>query len=157
MCEVSIPNSEISPRKYAMKKCIFSASIYIGKSHSLIHSFNNYRRNKCQTIVQKQKVLSFFFWWKVIVKNNDFATQKWRICRPGRMAWERLIESYSYIWNTYKLRNSLKAFRLVSVSSFSKALLPSAFVAVFLRFLLAVRDESKNKFIVSVLQSVDTY
>ena len=25
-----------------MKKCIFSASIYIGKSHSLIHIFNNY-------------------------------------------------------------------------------------------------------------------
>ena len=25
--------------------------IYIGKSHSLIHIFNNYRRTKCQTIV----------------------------------------------------------------------------------------------------------
>ena len=51
LCKVSIPNFEISPRKYAMKKCIFSASIYMGKSHSLIHIFNNYRRTKCQTIV----------------------------------------------------------------------------------------------------------
>ena len=92
MCKVLIPNFEISPRKYAMKKCIFSASIYIGKSHSLIHIFHNYRRTKCQTFVYKQKVLSCFFWSKVIVKNNDFATQKWRIWRPGRMAWERLID-----------------------------------------------------------------
>ena len=51
VCKVSIPNFEISPRKYVIKKCIFSASIYIGKSHSLIHIFNNYRRTKCQTIV----------------------------------------------------------------------------------------------------------
>ena len=90
-------------------------------------------------------------------ENWQLATSLWRfrLCELEYTA--KQIESYSYIWNTYKLRNSLKAFRLVSVSSFSKALLPSAFVAVFLRFLLAVRDESKNKFIVSVLQSVDTY
>lgn len=61
----------------------------------------------------------------------------------------------SYIRNTYKLRNSLIAFRLVSVSSFSNALLlPSDFVVVFLRFLLAVRDESKEKrFLVNALRS----
>ena len=75
----------------AMKKCIFSASIYIGQFYSLIQIFNNYGITKGLTFVKKQKVLSCFFWLKVIVKNNVLATHKWRIWRPGRMAWERLI------------------------------------------------------------------
>ncbi len=60
MCEVSAANFEISLRKYAMKKCIFSASIYIGKVCNLIQIFNNYEGTKCQTIAYKQKIdLSF--------------------------------------------------------------------------------------------------
>ena len=51
VCEVSIPNFEFSPRKYAMKKSIFSASIYIGKFHRLIQIFNNYGITKGLTIV----------------------------------------------------------------------------------------------------------
>ncbi len=95
MCEVSAANFEISLRKYAMKKCIFSASIYMGKFCNLIQIFNNYEGTKCQTIVYKQKIVHFIFHKKIIVKNNNFATQKWRILRPGRIAWERLIESLS--------------------------------------------------------------
>ncbi len=61
MCEVSAANFEISPRKYAMKKCIFSASIYMGKFRNLIQIFNNYEGTKCQTIVYKQKIVHFIF------------------------------------------------------------------------------------------------
>ena len=57
MCEVSAANFEISLRKYAMKKCIFSASIYIRKFCNLIQIFNT----KCQTIVYKQKIVHFIF------------------------------------------------------------------------------------------------
>ncbi len=39
MYEVSAANFEISLRKYAMKKCIFSASIYMGKFCNLIQIF----------------------------------------------------------------------------------------------------------------------
>ena len=42
LCEVSVPNFEFSARKYAMKKCIFLASIYIEKFHGLIQIYNNY-------------------------------------------------------------------------------------------------------------------
>ena len=49
--EVSIPNFKFSPRKYAMKKCIFSASIYIRKLLSLIQNFNNFGITKGLTIV----------------------------------------------------------------------------------------------------------
>ena len=61
MCEVSAANFEISLRKYAMKKCIFSASIYIRKFCNLIQIFNNYEGTKCQTIVYKQKIVHFIF------------------------------------------------------------------------------------------------
>ena len=50
MCEVSIPNFEFLPIKYAMKKCIFSASIYIEKFHRLIQIFNNYGITKGLTM-----------------------------------------------------------------------------------------------------------
>ena len=52
----------------------------------LIQIFNNYEGTKCQTIVYKQKIVHFVFHKKIIVKNNNFATQKWRILRPGRIA-----------------------------------------------------------------------
>ena len=56
-----------------MKKCIFSARI--SQFIDLIKTFNKYEGSKCQTIVNKHKIL----------KSNDFATQKWRILRPGRI------------------------------------------------------------------------
>ena len=61
MCEVSAANFEISLRKYAMKKCIFSASIYMGKCCNLIQIFSNYEGTKCQTIVYKQKIVHVIF------------------------------------------------------------------------------------------------
>ena len=61
MCEVSAANFETSLRKYAMKKYIFSASIYTGKFCNLIQTFNNYEGTKCQTIVYKQKIAPFTF------------------------------------------------------------------------------------------------
>ena len=64
----------------------------MGKFFNLMQVFNNYEGTKCQTIVYKQKIVHFIFHKKIlIVKNNNFATQKWRILRPGRIAWERLI------------------------------------------------------------------
>ena len=65
--------------------------IYIGKFCNLIQIFNNYVGTKCQTIVTSKKLCLLSFHKKIIVKNNNFATQKWRILRPGRIAWERLI------------------------------------------------------------------
>ena len=69
--EISAVNFEISPRKYAMKKRIFSARIYVFKRkfyvftflkfRILIKFFNNYEGRKCQTIVNKRKILSVFF------------------------------------------------------------------------------------------------
>ena len=56
-----------------MKKCIFSASIYMGKLCNLIKIFNNYEGTKCQTIVYKQKIVHYIFHKKIIVKNNNFA------------------------------------------------------------------------------------
>ena len=44
-----------------MKKCIFSARIYVEKLRNLINFFNNYEGRKCQTIVNKHKILSVFF------------------------------------------------------------------------------------------------
>ena len=61
MYKVSAANFEISLRKYAMKKCIFSASIYMGKFCNLIQIFSNYEGTKCQTIVYKQKIVHFIF------------------------------------------------------------------------------------------------
>ncbi len=54
MCEVSAANFEILLRKYAMKKCIFSASIYIG--------------NNC---LQTKNCAFLSFHKKIIVKNNN--------------------------------------------------------------------------------------
>jgi hypothetical protein len=62
MCEVSAQNVETSPRKHAMKKCIFSASVYMEKFCNLIQIFNTYELTKWQTIVYKRKILSFMFW-----------------------------------------------------------------------------------------------
>ncbi len=61
ICEVSAANFEISLRKYAMKKCIFSANIYMGKFCNLIQIFNNYEGTECQTIVYKHKIVHFIF------------------------------------------------------------------------------------------------
>ena len=56
MCEVSAANFA---KKIRDEKCIFSASIYIGKFCNLIQIFNNYEGTKCQTIVYKQKIVPF--------------------------------------------------------------------------------------------------
>ena len=58
----------------------------MGKSCNLIQIFNKYEGTKYQTIVYQQKIVHFIFHKKIIVKNNNFATQKWRILRPGRIA-----------------------------------------------------------------------
>ena len=58
----------------------------MGEFCNLIQIFNNYEGTKCQTFVYKQKTVHFIFHKKIIVKNNNFATQKWRILRPGRIA-----------------------------------------------------------------------
>ena len=60
--------TEISPRKHAMKKCIFSASDYMEKFCNLIHIFNTYELAKWQTIVYKRKILYFMFWYQISTK-----------------------------------------------------------------------------------------
>ncbi len=86
MCEVSAANFEISLRKYAMKKCIFSASIYVGKFCSLIQVFNSYEELSVKQLFTSKQLCLLSFHKKIIVKNNNFAIQKWRILRPGRIA-----------------------------------------------------------------------
>ena len=61
LCEISALNFEIALRKYAMKKYIFSARIYVENFRNLIKIFNNYEDRKCQTIVNKHKILSVRF------------------------------------------------------------------------------------------------
>ena len=60
MCEVSAQNVEILPRKYAMRKLIFSASVYIGKFCNFIQIFNTYEETKWQTIVYKAEIVLSF-------------------------------------------------------------------------------------------------
>ena len=59
--EISALNFEVSARKYAMKKFIFLARIYVEKFRNLIKICNNYEGSKCQTIVTKHKILTVFF------------------------------------------------------------------------------------------------
>ena len=55
------------------------------------------------------KNCAFYLFIKKIVKNNNFAIQKWRILRPGRIAWERLIKSF------IPIKTSLDVKRLRSI------------------------------------------
>ena len=59
--EISALNFEISPTKYAMKKCMFSARIHVEKFRILTKFFNNNEGRNFQTIVNKHKILSVFF------------------------------------------------------------------------------------------------
>ena len=59
-------------RKFAMKECIFSASICIETFANLIQILNNYEGTKCNCFQEKH----FPCFKQIIAKNNDFASPK---------------------------------------------------------------------------------